>query len=448
MVDPSARIHKPSKPLLTTLALLLMWGGGFGGSLFGQPAQADPQTAPGTLTVSAGAADRDGTIVQVPCTLRQLLGAEAPVLPADRPACVRLVPVGSASSSSELIAQWTADAPANLDTAIGTLVFRLASPLTAGQTRTYRIEAIQPARYPADRMTVKHITGDGITVFRGQKPVLKYHTGIVRCPDRSKPWMDRTGYAHPLWTPAGAIVTDDFSPDHLHQRGLFIALRHAEWGGQKGDFWNLADKSGVIRHAAVGRLISGPVFAEFSVRNIGWFIRKSDGRQTPILHETWHTRIYDVGEDAYLYDVCIRHEALGQDIKLPKFKYGGFAYRGARAWTKSAPDILTSEGRQRDGDNHPARWCRFGGTLDNAPVSTTIFDHSSNPRYPNQLLRIHPAMPYYCFPVAKSGDFVIEVGKPRYLRYRVYVTDSLPAPAKLEAIAKDFTDPPVVKLAS
>ena len=104
--------------------------------------------------------------------------------------------------------------------------------------------------------------------------------------------------------------------------------------------------------------------------------------------------------------------------------WGGLAYRGPAVWFDSPPRALTSEGRDRvSGDGQPARWCRYEGALEGSPVSITIFDHASNPRYPRQLLRIHPQRPYFCLPISRSGAFTITTRKPLELRYRVYVTD-------------------------
>jgi hypothetical protein len=435
----------PSHPLRS--GMLLVWAGVCGYQVTDTLAAANQmaysQPTRSTLTVEAGPINRPArTIVEVPCTLLDLAGTDALTLPADQAPCVQLTPT---DGGPPVIGQWTPDKPSNVASASGTLVFRLKTPLPAGSARTYRTEAVASAAYPGARIVVRNVTGDGVTVLRGDRPVIKYNTGIVKSPYPDRPWQDRTAYAHPVWSPAGKVITDDFPPVHPQQRGLFIAWRRVQWGDHTGDFWALGDESGSMSHGAVERLVGGPVFGEFLVSNIGWLRDKNDGSQWPVLHERWHTRVYEVGDDAVLFDVWIRHEALDRDLKLPQYAYGGFTCRGSREWMKTKPVILTSQGRGRDGDNQPAQWCQLGGLVDGGTVSITLFAHPSNLRHPN-LLRVHPDEPYVCFSIPKSGDFTIAVGAPLTLRYRVYVTDRLNSPADLDALHQEWINPPKVKL--
>jgi hypothetical protein len=40
----------------------------------------------------------------------------------------------------------------------------------------------------------------------------------------------RACYLHPVWTPGGTIVTDDFPADHYHHRGIFWAWPRVKVG--------------------------------------------------------------------------------------------------------------------------------------------------------------------------------------------------------------------------
>src|SRR5688572_32922409 len=65
---------------------------------------------------------------------------------------------------------------------------------------------------------------DGILRVRdGERPVLSYRHHLVHGPAGTAELYTRSGYIHPLHAPCGAVVTDDFSPDHPHQRGVFFA---------------------------------------------------------------------------------------------------------------------------------------------------------------------------------------------------------------------------------
>lgn len=393
------------------------------------PPPCDGADPPFAVTVSAGKHDRAGTLVETSLAVSPGVQAAA----GSHAVVFRLERDGGRGA---VLAQWTAD----------TLVFRIEEPLAAGETRTYRSGGTVRPTGDVDRVRCRH-RGGSVSVLCGDRSVLAYNTGIVRCPDREHRAYDRTGYLHPVWTPAGAVITDDFPPDERHQRGLFLAWRRFEWGDRAGDFWSIKSQDASLRHESVESIASGPVFGEFVVRNRGVISEAKSGAEHHVLDERWRVRVYDIGETGHLFDLHIRHRAMTHDLKVSKMNWGGLAYRGPVAWFESPPDVLTSEGRdRRGGDGQPARWCRYGGTLAGRPVSITIFDHSDNPRYPEQLLRIHPARPYFCFPVSRSGAFTIATGKPLELRYRVYVTDRICEAAELEALARDFVEPPVVKV--
>ena len=42
-------------------------------------------------------------------------------------------------------------------------------------------------------------------------------------------------YIHPLYGPRGEVLTEDWSPDHPHHRGIYWAWPEVDWQGQRGD---------------------------------------------------------------------------------------------------------------------------------------------------------------------------------------------------------------------
>lgn len=74
---------------------------------------------------------------------------------------------------------------------------------------------------------------EGIRLLEGDRPVLFY---------RSRPESGRESwrfhYVHPLYSVAGAVLTEDAPVDHLHHRGVFWAWRRILVDGvQVGDGW-------------------------------------------------------------------------------------------------------------------------------------------------------------------------------------------------------------------
>ena len=68
-------------------------------------------------------------------------------------------------------------------------------------------------------------------------------------PRGSTPYYRRSGQIHPLYTPTGRVVSDDFPPDHAHQHGVFFAWVNTTFEGRHLDFWNQKEQTGRIEHA-------------------------------------------------------------------------------------------------------------------------------------------------------------------------------------------------------
>ena len=70
----------------------------------------------------------------------------------------------------------------------------------------------------------------------GSQAPLRYSSGVNESPKGLDPVFRRSGYIHPLLTPSGLCVTDDFAPDHAHQHGLFFAWVNTTFEGRQVDF--------------------------------------------------------------------------------------------------------------------------------------------------------------------------------------------------------------------
>src|SRR5436309_1002304 len=123
-------------------------------------------------------------------------------------------------------------------------------------SRTYRLEAGSPAPAPivsvSDSATAVEATFD-------DKPLLRYNKAHVEPPPGVNPKFGRSAHLHPVWTPSGAIVTDELPPDHLHQSGIFLAYTKTQFEGRDVDFWNLGGGKGRVRFTELKRVASGPV---------------------------------------------------------------------------------------------------------------------------------------------------------------------------------------------
>lgn len=261
-----------------------------------------------------------------------------------------------------------------------------------------------------------------------------------------RPEYKRAGYLHPVRTPTGAIVTDDYPAQHVHHHGIWAPWTKTEFQGRTPDFWNMGDKTGTVEFVALDRSWSGPVHGGFSARH-----RFVDLSATPepvvALHETWVLVAFaPLAQEppAHVFDLTITQTCATDDpLVLPTYRYGGLGFRGRENWLGTdACQVLTSEGETDRVKAHTTRvrWISIYGESPNGIVSATLLGHPDNFRAP-QPLRVHPEEPFICFAPSQLGDWKIEPGKPYVARYRFVIQDGPPDPARLDAIWNAFARP-------
>ncbi len=317
--------------------------------------------------------------------------------------------------------------------------------LAPGETRTFTLHR---GEVEAGRVQPEARDGTVRFVVDG-RPVLQYQA-VPRTPP---PGVDsiytRGGYIHPVFTPSGVVVTDDFPHNHLHHHGIWAAWTRTRYDGREPDFWNMGDGTGTVVPVNARAFPAGPVFSGFEAAHR--YLDLTTGRPVPVLDETWEVRVYNVraaDRPAWLFDLTVTQTMIGElPLELPEYRYGGVGFRGHGQW--DGPDgavFLTSEGRDRsNGHATRARWCHIGGLVDGAPAGVSIMDHPGNVRAP-QPMRIHPTEPFFNYAPSQLGDWAIEPGTPLVLRYRYLVYDGEPDPAWIDAYWHGFADPPVARL--
>ena len=358
----------------------------------------------------------------------------------------------------------------------GELFWKLDAPLPAGSKRRYRLKKApspnallkmpptligNPSRPDHDHLQFS-VAPDIIPLKLDGRTIFAYHKTITRPPTGIDPVYQRSGFIHPLATRTGLVVTDDFSPEHPHQHGLFFAWVNTTFDGRKVDFWNQLGRTGRVGNdpERPGPTFSGgPFAAEFHAS-----LRHEDltapGGPVPVLLEGWAIRAYDV-PGCLLFDFESEMKCAGEKpLKLNKHIYGGLGYRGNRQWYdptvkgNDAPDpsksghsdFLTSEGKRRaDGNHTRPRWVDLSGEVDGKVGGLTILDHPSNFRFP-QPVRLHPNMPYLSFAPEVLGEFEIVPGQIYASRYRLIAHDGPPDPKLIERIWDDYADPPKVRI--
>lgn len=278
---------------------------------------------------------------------------------------------------------------------------------------------------------------NSITLKQGSQSILRYNKSLQKAPDGIDSMNERSGYIHPIFTPSGHIATGDFSEDHPHQHGLFMAWTNTTYRGQFVDFWNPKEKVGRVEFAETLETQTADEHVSFTVSHK--HIATLGGVEEQVLTETWTVTARQSSGDSFLFDVESSQQLVGDDpLVLNEYRYGGMALRGSNEWTaipanpEGTCDFLTSEGHERIEGNHTkARWVTMSGIIGSESASITVLNHSSNFRSP-QTVRIHPKMPYFVFSPMVEGPFSIEPGETYTSRYRYLITSSQPDPDWIE----------------
>lgn len=322
----------------------------------------------------------------------------------------------------------------------------LSGKFPAKATRRYRL-AVADRTNPSGAGGVR-VTDDGkqLRVTAAGKPVLTYRCAVVPSPDPREPCYAKSGYIHPLVSPSGKVLTDDFNPDHAHQHGIMFAWRKTTCEGRSTNGWDQKAGHGKVEHVQVENYSGGPVFAQFTVR-----LQQVDliapGGPKPILAELWRVRIEPRAQRC-LVDLESDQTCASQSpVTVDEYHYGGLMVRGAVEWSKRRDfDYLTSEGKtKKDGNHTRPRWVDLCGPVDGAACGVLSLDHPTNFRFP-QPVRLHPTMPYFCFTPAVLGSFTIEPGKTYTSRYRFVAYDGRLSPGDAEQLWADYAHPPRVRL--
>lgn len=281
---------------------------------------------------------------------------------------------------------------------------------------------------------------NGIEASVRNKPVFVYHNNIVNPPADSPQYYKRSGFIHPLYSPTGAILTDDFPVGHTHQHAIFTAWTNTTFRNAKVDFWNQHLLTGTVMHAEILEMNSGDVFGQLSVKLFHHSLK--DGT---VLEEIWKITLYAIGND-FLFDLESDQKNITSDtLFLHKYIYGGLAFRGSREWNKLDSQhtgdtmvVVTGEGRKNTEANHlPARYVTTYGKVKGSVQGVTIFDHPQNFRYP-QPIRVHPEMPYWAYSPVVAGAFTIVPGKNYRSAYRYFVFSGMPKEERIKEVERDW----------
>ena len=319
----------------------------------------------------------------------------------------------------------------------------LAGKTAAGAKRLYELTEAKPA--PAEGVTVK-LDDKTLDISCGKAKVLRYHHAVMPPPKGASRNYARSAFIHPLWSPAGAVLTEIHPKDHLHHMGLWNPWTKTKFEGRDVDFWNLAAGKGTVRFVKFASRTSGPVFGGFRALQEHVDLSAPGGEKVA-LNEQLDVRVWNVGgpkKGFRLVDFTTTQRcASSSPLLLAKYRYGGFGFRGTNRWKEGNSDCLTSEGKtRRDGHATRARWCIVHGPTAEGPAGVLFMSHPKNRSHPEPM-RIWPkGNVFFNFCPIQKAPWTLKPGNDYIRRYRLYVYTGELAAKSADRLWRDIGDPP------
>ncbi len=255
--------------------------------------------------------------------------------------------------------------------------------------------------------------GDGrLQLLDAGKPAFVYNYG-PQLPAGVPEDRRRCCYIHPVYTPAGTVVTDDFPKDHYHHRGVFWSWPQVFVdGGPRLDSWMM--KGVATRHERFVEKTASRLVVEN-----GWY-----AGDTKIVKETVSIEPKAAAGKSREFTVTLVMEATAKPVRLVGAPEAGKGYGGlsVRFAPREGTAILTSEGPiQKDEDLVPHAWTEFSASYGGHPAALRVTADAGNPGEPNAwCLRFYgfvgPSWP------ARAGA-TLQPGTPVKLRYTIAVAD-------------------------
>jgi len=319
-----------------------------------------------------------------------------------------------------------------------------------GKTGSYKL--LKEVRKKSNSNLTADAKDGELTIQASGKNLLRYVYKTVYPPAGVDTSYRRSGFIHPLWSPAGQRLTRIQPKDHYHHYGLWNPWTHTLYKGDTIDFWNIGSGKATVRFSKFIAETSGNVFAGY--KSVHEHVVTKKGKQADVaMNEVQSVRVYDPGKDYYIMDFTSTLTcASDAPITLLEYRYGGFGWRTTEKWDNKNSEVITSEGKSRkEADGSKARWCIIQGAIDDAYAGAIMLSHPTNYNHPEPL-RIWPENQYdrgdmfANFSPTKDKDWSLEPGKTYVLRYRMIVFDNKMTKERAEAAWKVFANPPLVSV--
>lgn len=254
----------------------------------------------------------------------------------------------------------------------------------------------------------RDISAESIRLEEDGRPVYVYNFGLMTSASAPARYA-RCCYVHPLYTPDGTVVTDDFPRDHFHHRGLSWMWPVVIVDGKEHDLWAIRG----IRH-----------------RFVKWLRRETSGDRALLRVENgWFTETRKVVTETveitawrgHKLRVRLQYDADGEPVIIqgtPDHNkgYGGLGLRFA---ARQDTVLRTEAGVEaKDSDMVPHAWAELEGTFAGAQrAGVRIEVNKASAGFPNGWCLRHYGYLGANYPGLEKKT--MEVGKPLVLEYTI-----------------------------
>jgi hypothetical protein len=279
---------------------------------------------------------------------------------------------------------------------------------------------------------------DKIDIDLDGKPFTTFHSGATE----GKP------YLAPLRSASGKIITRRFpmetiageSRDHLHHRGLWFS--YDDVNGVK--FW---ENDPTYKNPSIGRIVVAKAEWKPDSKILETVFDWNDhvGKTVLVEHRVMTFR---ASRNLRVIDFDITLTA-PEKVVFGDTKEGAFALRLADALTEKSGSgkLVNAEGKQGMAAIWGKRsaWMDYSGTLDGEKLGVAIFDHPSNPGYPEHwhardygLFALNPWGQHAFDPAAEELHTTIDAGGSLHFRWRVVIHEGDAASAHIAESYQEF----------
>jgi len=284
--------------------------------------------------------------------------------------------------------------------------------------------------------------GARLDVLERGTPVFVYNYAPVDPPAGVDEHFRRGNYIHPLYSPDGAVVTEDFPKDHYHHRGVFWAWPNCHAKGRKLNVWELQSGRSVFDTWTALEVARDHVHLEAQStwkfdddglapigERVAIVVHPTADRQRAIDFELSFTNIVDT--DVTFQGSDASAGAAGTGAK----GYGGFCFRpnaNSKPFTITAQEGVMADDRM----SCDTPWADISWGVDEKR-GVAIFQHPANPGYP------HPGwiLRHYGFLGASwphNDPHTLGPGESFTLRYRLLVHEGGAAQANVADAAARY----------